>query len=447
MNNSLFIIETVKQAAVALENQDQQKAINTLNKITNEVIKFKKEADVLEVKSANDQNENTIQLSKLIKLKGDAHADYERTKKELDLVYRGVTSKKVSLANLNKGIDANHQELKRYEEHLWKNENRIKELKDDSVGSIFLSIFTLGMDRAVKAIAIEVDGVKNEIPKIKSIISLLNKNLNGLKEELFNDEREIDRLLAVSNEKENTIKDLQFDEFKLHKQERVIRKKVIFFTEINLFYIKLQNLLKNISNSINDVSDIVSLLDNETPTIASFDPSMQDLISLKEAILIFGENVDKKTTMESNVPFFNETIWYSFTTEWLGEKKSLDIVNDGTNNKLIMAETGDYPGQYWKIKSLENGNFRLTTKWLKEDKSLDIVNDGTNNQLIMADSGNYPGQFWEIEPEEFGFFRLTCKWLGERKSLDIVNDGTNNQLIMADSGDYPGQNWRIKASK
>jgi hypothetical protein len=186
-------------------------------------------------------------------------------------------------------------------------------------------------------------------------------------------------------------------------------------------------------------------LDKETRTIESFDPSKQDLLSLKEALLIFGENVTKKIAMKSNVPVFDETIWYSFTTECLGIKKTLDIVNDGTNNKLIMVNTGDYSGQYWKIKTLGNGSFRLTNKWLPDNKTLGIINDGTNNQLIMADWGNYPEQIWEIKPE-FGFYRLTSKWLGERKSLGILNHATNNKLIMDDTAYSYWQHWQIKAA-
>jgi uncharacterized protein (DUF2249 family)/predicted nucleic acid-binding Zn-ribbon protein len=442
MNNSELIIDTLKQSAIALENQDQSKAINTLEKISNEVVTFQKEAKTLEQKASNDQKENVTQLSTIIKLQGEAHADNERTKKELDLVYSKVTAQKASIGNLNRTINLHNQELKGYEKKLRQNQARIDDLNDDSVGSIFVSIATLGMDRAVKAISIEIDGVKDKIKNSKNTINTLNKELNSLNQVLAQGKKEIQRLSKISAEKSKKIKDLQYNEFKLHNQERAIRKKVVFFTEVNLFYIKIQNLLKNISSGINDVFDIVSVLDDQTPTIASFDPSRHDLLTLKEAILLFGENVDKNISMETSISVFDENRWYSFTTEWLGKAKSLDIVNDGTNNKLIMAKTGNYSGQYWKIKSLGNSFFRLTTSWLKEGKSLDIINDGTNNQLIMADTGNYTGQFWKIEPE-FGFYRLTCQWLGERKSLDIVNDGTNNKLIMADSGNYSGQHWKI----
>ncbi len=39
---------------------------------------------------------------------------------------------------------------------------------------------------------------------------------------------------------------------------------------------------------------------------------------------------------------------------------------------------------------------RLQTQFTGENKCLDIVNDANDNQLIMADCGNFSGQFWKI---------------------------------------------------
>jgi len=52
---------------------------------------------------------------------------------------------------------------------------------------------------------------------------------------------------------------------------------------------------------------------------------------------------------ESTIPLFYKNRWYTLTTEWLGKIKSLDIVNDCKNNKLIMAGSGNYSGQHWLI--------------------------------------------------------------------------------------------------
>lgn len=135
--------------------------------------------------------------------------------------------------------------------------------------------------------------------------------------------------------------------------------------------------------------------------------------------------------------------YYRLTTKWLGETKSLDVVNDGSNNKLRLAASGDQSGQLWKLTPVGNGYYRLTSKWPGADKSLDVVNDGENNKLQLANSGNGTGQYWKITPVGGGFYRLTTKWLGDGRSLEVVNDGTNDKLQMAETAEVTGQYWKI----
>ncbi|MCF7993580.1 MAG: RICIN domain-containing protein [Chromatiaceae bacterium] len=135
--------------------------------------------------------------------------------------------------------------------------------------------------------------------------------------------------------------------------------------------------------------------------------------------------------------------YYRLTTQWQGEGKSLDVVNEGRNNKLQLADTGNYSGQFWKFTPINDGYYRLTTQWQGEGKSLDVINDGTNNKLQLADTGNYSGQFWKLTPASGGYYRLTTQWQGEGKSLDVINDGTNNKLQLADTGNYSGQFWKL----
>ncbi|MEM6425876.1 MAG: RICIN domain-containing protein [Cyanobacteria bacterium P01_D01_bin.128] len=135
-------------------------------------------------------------------------------------------------------------------------------------------------------------------------------------------------------------------------------------------------------------------------------------------------------------------------TRFTGANKCLDIVNDGFNNQLIMADCGNYSGQFWSFDSdgTPPGTYRLRTQFTGANKCLDIVNDGFNNQLIMADCGNYSGQFWSFDSDGTppGTYRFRTQFTGANKCLDIVNDGFNNQLIMADCGNYSGQFWSAR---
>ncbi|NEO63827.1 MAG: RICIN domain-containing protein, partial [Moorea sp. SIO4G2] len=52
-------------------------------------------------------------------------------------------------------------------------------------------------------------------------------------------------------------------------------------------------------------------------------------------------------------------------------------------------------------------NYTLKTMFTGSDKCLDIINDAKDNQLIMANCGNYSGQYWQIEATNFsGYYRL-----------------------------------------
>ncbi|MEM9819674.1 MAG: RICIN domain-containing protein [Bacteroidota bacterium] len=144
---------------------------------------------------------------------------------------------------------------------------------------------------------------------------------------------------------------------------------------------------------------------------------------------------------------FDPNKYYRLTTQFTGPEKSLDIVNDDQDNKLIMAKTGNYSGQYWKIEAVINGYYRLTTQFTGREKSLDIINDNQGNKLIMAKTGNYSGQYWKIEALGNDYYRLTTQFTGKEKSLDIINDTQDDQLIMAKTGRYSGQYWKITEVK
>ncbi|MGJ8743656.1 RICIN domain-containing protein [Polaribacter sp.] len=135
--------------------------------------------------------------------------------------------------------------------------------------------------------------------------------------------------------------------------------------------------------------------------------------------------------------------YYRLTTRWQGDSKSLDILNDSKKNKPILAKTGAYTGQYWKITPVGGGYYRLSNQWQGEYKSLDIVNDGKNNKPILVNTGNYTGQFWKITSVGGGYYRLTNKWQGATKSLDIINDSKKNTPILAKTGSYTGQYWKF----
>ncbi len=66
-----------------------------------------------------------------------------------------------------------------------------------------------------------------------------------------------------------------------------------------------------------------------------------------------------------------------------------------------------------------------------DGKSLDIINDGKNNQIQLADTGDFSGQYWAfvpVPPTLYRRYKIITMFTGA-KCLTVVNDGKgNNQL-------------------
>ncbi|RKG67794.1 hypothetical protein D7V80_14945 [Corallococcus sp. CA054B] len=140
---------------------------------------------------------------------------------------------------------------------------------------------------------------------------------------------------------------------------------------------------------------------------------------------------------------FDARCYYRLTTLWQGDGMSLDIIGDGkANNTPILAKTGRYTGQLWKLTPEANGFYRLTTQW--RGTSMSLANTAGNRPLLVK-SADVPEQRWKLNPEPNGIYRLTTQAQGDALSLDIVNDSrANNIPILAKAGcNDSGQLWKV----
>jgi Ricin-type beta-trefoil lectin domain len=133
-----------------------------------------------------------------------------------------------------------------------------------------------------------------------------------------------------------------------------------------------------------------------------------------------------------------------------GADTCLDILEDGKNNRLIMAKCANVAGQRWSLTASEKNPqaYQLQTPFTGMDKCLSIINDGVNDKLIMAKCGSLPGQLWSISPSKTiptpsGYYFLTNDLTGANNCLNVLNDGRNNRLTMTNCNNIPGQSWRI----
>jgi hypothetical protein len=90
---------------------------------------------------------------------------------------------------------------------------------------------------------------------------------------------------------------------------------------------------------------------------------------------------------------------YRLTTRGLGEEMSLEGFDDDRGNSLALRPAPARPGDGWKIVAVGGGHYRLLPGRLGDGWSLDIANDGRgNDRPVLAPTGDYSGQAWRIAP-------------------------------------------------
>ena len=139
---------------------------------------------------------------------------------------------------------------------------------------------------------------------------------------------------------------------------------------------------------------------------------------------------------------FDSNSYYRLTNKWQGEGKSLDIINDGTNNLPILNNTSSASGQLWKINKTGEDIYTLSSKWQGPTKILDCIQGSNQNRPVLNQETGYSGGAWKIISVGNGFYRITNMWLNDR-SLDIINDGKNNKIQVAKTANVSGQMWKI----
>jgi len=117
-----------------------------------------------------------------------------------------------------------------------------------------------------------------------------------------------------------------------------------------------------------------------------------------------------------------DSIYYRLTNDYNGPTWALDVVPDGSG-ELSIARSGNFSGQYWRLVPVPGASkkYYLRTLYKGDEYSLDIINDGTNDKVHLAKTGNFTGQFWtltKVNPDGTTF-RLSTDFTGPERFLDV----------------------------
>jgi hypothetical protein len=396
------VIDNLYQAAADIEKQDRQLATDRLISIKGTITHYTEIAKKYKEESERWQKDTNAAVSNLILQKSKVHDDCLQSEKKL----QGANAAKNTLKqSLKTALQAQQDYQSQRAAYQRKREAAItKKNKKLSTGEVFALIFTLGLyyikiDKDIKDAERDIRNADDHIRQLDAEINRLTNELGKLNSEARVYLEDIDR-------KKAEIGRLSFSEFKLQNQEVIEKKKVVYFTEINLFCSRVQRMLDSVDTQISLIFDIIELLDNKTPTIESLTYSGGNSITLKQAILDFGNYIDNNIPLKSFDSGLIENQSYYIVNEWKAIKFALTYSDNGMGGVSIAEKSGG-TNQLWKFKTCDNGLYNLTITTGKGEKYL--TRNANGGLVISSGDGNKPGQQWIIE-QESGYFRLYANY-------------------------------------
>ncbi len=288
------VIGTLVKSADLVKNQRKEEAIKTILGISDEIQFLSDTSKTRESEYKDRQKEFTKLIQDIIKREAEVRQKSIDTQKSIDALNVQINAKATNERELIAALNSLETQMRDHEAELRAHQAKLDDLNDDSAGSIVISIFTLGIDRAVKGIATLVNQDQAKINALRPEINSYRDAVQKSKVNLIQTKNLLAQLQASKRSSEATVTQLKKREEELNQNEKACRQKLGFFTNVALFYGKLVIVAQQVDNRIDDVVDIIEELDDDTPTIIDFDGSGEDLISLKEALEKFDTFLDSE---------------------------------------------------------------------------------------------------------------------------------------------------------
>jgi hypothetical protein len=158
-----------------------------------------------------------------------------------------------------------------------------------------------------------------------------------------------------------------------------------------------------------------------------------DPVADTPAKLVGREEVAATDAMASALPGC-----YVLTNNFLGSNVALS--SDGLMMRYYRSSD---PTQIWRIQDTHTaGYYRLQSLSTGNALTLDVINDnGVNSDKVeLAQTENYSGQFWRFDQWADGTYRLSNMFTGVDKHLDV---SSNTYVAYLGTRDHSGQHWKI----
>ncbi|WP_156901546.1 hypothetical protein [Azohydromonas australica] len=289
----------LKQSAGLLKDQQREAAEANIQSITDQIQFLSACAESKEKESQVLQQRIAADVAGIIQREGEIRDSALALQKNIDALTVEISKDQADMAALHEHVNALMEQIDRAQIELQHHQAKLRELNDDSAGSIIRSIFCLGLDRAVMGIAALVEDDAGRIRSLSEELSRFNEAMRHDHEGLRNAGQLLDQLSAKKASSLALLDELQHREAELHEQQGISRQKLAYFTDVALFYGRLLIMAQQVGRRIEDVLDVVQQLDNERPTIIDFDGTGADLISLRRSLEKFDELVVQAPELEA----------------------------------------------------------------------------------------------------------------------------------------------------
>lgn len=349
MNTDInIIVATLFEAAADIEKQDKINATARLKQIEDDVAIYICKAREYEGYSVLWQQETTASVKELLNKITRLTLEYED---RISKIAATGSRKNIAVDAIN--ILA--RDIKGYHNLVSENENIYRNAKGCNA------------DKVRKDAGDKINVYLNTIRNIEKQLAENNQEVAALDVVYTKYLKQVGKLLFLMNE--------------LQKEEVVLKRKVNYYLQIHLFCLQVRLVLDNIQFQVHKVRDLVAQLDSEHQSIVHYDPMQQNTLTLKEAILQFGRELEDNLYLATPVKTgFSEKEWMKY----LDDDRLLSAITiPGTHDAAAFnLEAEDSNRQSLNIREQLVGGIRYLDIELRKDSGSD--------HALCAVAGNVP---------------------------------------------------------
>jgi chromosome segregation ATPase len=283
------VMSALELAAQQLANQHRDDAKAAVAGIQGDLLDLSSLADQYKSEVEKQQAAATQTIKDVTKNEAEARNNLLAVSNHMSQVTSDIAVQNVKMNDLQRDLQRYEGEAADTLAELRAHQARLDELNDTSAASIIQSIFSLGIDRAVEGIQSLINDDQGKINSLRPVIERLEASIRDIRAQLDNSQQLLRALEAETRRLTDQVGSLQLKLHELHSALSECRDRAASLTVVALFFGRVIVVAREVDHRIDDVNDIIAELKSDKATIAQFEGSEQEMLSLKQALQKFKE--------------------------------------------------------------------------------------------------------------------------------------------------------------